>query len=239
MPDPAPFFIREPVTGFPTTTEFGQVLDTGNGPYRHRGTDLGTPEGTPLFAPAAGVVVSFTNDGSFGRHSVCLDHENGLVSLYAHMSRADVAVGQRVTAGQQLGLTGHEGFYADGTSIGYAPHLHWQLCVSTQFPTGRPTDYVLSVPINSSGKVSGIELSYEQPLFGNFGVSTNYTYANAKESGGGPLVGASKNTYNLSGSDVSWSCNTNEVLIGWKGKASGSIDQLQAICAALAPQYKL
>lgn len=70
---------------------------------------------------------------------------------------------------------------------------------STAFPAGRPTDYVLSVPINSSGKVSGIELSYEQPLFGNFGVSTNYTYANAKESGGGPLVGASKNTYNLSG----------------------------------------
>ncbi|MEP7154850.1 MAG: TonB-dependent receptor [Betaproteobacteria bacterium] len=70
---------------------------------------------------------------------------------------------------------------------------------STAFPAGRPTDYVLSVPINSSGKVSGVELSYEQPLFGNFGVSTNYTYANAKEDGGRPLVGASKNTYNLSG----------------------------------------
>ncbi len=70
---------------------------------------------------------------------------------------------------------------------------------STAFPNGRATDYLLSVPINSSGKVTGIELSYEQPVFGNFGVAANYTYANAKEDGGGPLVGASKNTYNLSG----------------------------------------
>ena len=70
---------------------------------------------------------------------------------------------------------------------------------STAFPNGRQNDYVLSVPINSSGKVSGVELSYEQPIGSNFGVSTNYTYADAKEAGGGPLVGASKNTYNLSG----------------------------------------
>ena len=60
-------------------------------------------------------------------------------------------------------------------------------------------DYILSVPINSKGKVTGIELSYEQPIMGNFGFATNYTYADAKEDGGGPLVGASKNTYNVSG----------------------------------------
>ena len=70
---------------------------------------------------------------------------------------------------------------------------------SNAFPSGHAVDYVLSVPTNSSGKVTGVELSYEQPLFGNFGVSTNFTYADAKEDGGGPLVGASKNTYNLSG----------------------------------------
>ena len=70
---------------------------------------------------------------------------------------------------------------------------------SSAFPNGIATDYVLSVPINSSGRVNGVELSYEQPLFGNFGFATNYTYADGKEDGGGPLVGASKNTYNLSG----------------------------------------
>lgn len=70
---------------------------------------------------------------------------------------------------------------------------------SNAFPAGHPVDYILSVPINSKGKVTGIELSYEQPIFGNFGFATNYTYADAKEQGGGPLVGASKNTYNVSG----------------------------------------
>lgn len=70
---------------------------------------------------------------------------------------------------------------------------------SNAFPSGHAVDYILSVPINSKGKVTGIELSYEQPLFGNFGFATNYTYADAKEDGGGPLVGASKNTYNISG----------------------------------------
>jgi iron complex outermembrane recepter protein len=70
---------------------------------------------------------------------------------------------------------------------------------SNAFPNGHLVDYVLSVPINSKGSVKGFELSYEQPLMGNFGVATNYTYADAKEDGGGPLVGASKNTYNVSG----------------------------------------
>ena len=70
---------------------------------------------------------------------------------------------------------------------------------SNAFPSGHAVDYILSVPINSKGKVTGLELSYEQPVMGNFGFATNYTYADAKEDGGGPLVGASKNTYNLSG----------------------------------------
>jgi iron complex outermembrane receptor protein len=55
------------------------------------------------------------------------------------------------------------------------------------------------MPINSKGSVKGFELAYEMPLFSNFGFSANYTYADAKEQGGGPLVGASKQTYNLGG----------------------------------------
>jgi iron complex outermembrane receptor protein len=59
--------------------------------------------------------------------------------------------------------------------------------------------YNVSSPINSKGKVKGLELSYQQPIAGNFGVVANYTYADAHEQGGGPLVGASKDTYNLTG----------------------------------------
>jgi iron complex outermembrane receptor protein len=59
--------------------------------------------------------------------------------------------------------------------------------------------YTISAPINSSGSVKGVELAWQQPIGMGFGVQANYTYANAKEDGGQDLVGASKNTYNLSG----------------------------------------
>lgn len=60
-------------------------------------------------------------------------------------------------------------------------------------------EYSVSSPVNGQGKVTGIELAVQQPLTGGFGVSGNYTYANAKEQGGGPLVGASRDTYNATG----------------------------------------
>ena len=65
--------------------------------------------------------------------------------------------------------------------------------------TGQSEVYRVTSPVNSSGKVKGLELSYQQPVGGGFGFISNYTYADAKEAGGGPLVGASKNTYNVSG----------------------------------------
>jgi iron complex outermembrane receptor protein len=65
--------------------------------------------------------------------------------------------------------------------------------------TGVMETFSISSPTNSSGKVQGLELSYQQPIWGGFGALANYTYADAEETGGGPLVGASKNTYNLTG----------------------------------------
>jgi iron complex outermembrane receptor protein len=59
--------------------------------------------------------------------------------------------------------------------------------------------YTISAPVNSSGSVKGIELAWQQPFGMGFGVQTNYTYAKAREDGGQALVGASKNTYNVSG----------------------------------------
>ena len=56
--------------------------------------------------------------------------------------------------------------------------------------------YTISAPTNSSGKVNGYELGWQQPLPAGFGVQANYTYADAKEDGAGDLVGASKQTYN-------------------------------------------
>ena len=70
--------------------------------------------------------------------------------------------------------------------------------------------YTISAPVNSKGRISGVELAWQQPIAGPFGVAANYTYADAEEKRSCPaptppldtcikdLVGASKNTYNLS-----------------------------------------
>jgi iron complex outermembrane receptor protein len=64
--------------------------------------------------------------------------------------------------------------------------------------TGTFDTYTISAPTNSSGKVRGLELAWQQPLGGGFGFAANYTYADAEESNGADLVGASKKTYNAS-----------------------------------------
>jgi iron complex outermembrane receptor protein len=91
-------------------------------------------------------------------------------------------------------------YYMDLTSyVGNGQVTRSYFTSSTAIPQGAMVPYVLTVPVNSSAKVKGFELAYEQPLLNNFGVSANYTYADAKDAKNDNVVGASKNTYNLSG----------------------------------------
>ena len=123
-------FTKPPVDD-PITWGFGvwdNSVKTGQ-QYQHRGVDFGSYH-VPVFNRALGRSrsVSFTNDGSFGI-AVCLEHEGtGLYSLYAHLSAAYVVVGQLLTEGDMIGVTGN-------TGLSTGPHLHWQVCVNTQFPT--------------------------------------------------------------------------------------------------------
>lgn len=90
-------------------------------------------------------------------------------------------------------------FYMNLTSyIGFGQVTKQFMTFSSAAPQGVLIPYVLTVPVNSKGKVKGIELAGEAPIFGNFGVGANYTYADGEEQGGGPLVGTSRHTYNLS-----------------------------------------
>jgi murein DD-endopeptidase MepM/ murein hydrolase activator NlpD len=88
----------------------------------HGGADFLSPGGTPIHAPNAGRIAVARNL-YFSGNTVIIDHGLGLFSMLAHMSAIDVHEGDRVTAGQVLGLVG-----ATGRVTG--PHLHWAVRAS-------------------------------------------------------------------------------------------------------------
>lgn len=83
----------------------------------HSGVDLRAPSGTPVKASGPGIVVLAANLYYSG-NLVIIDHGGGLVTLYAHLSSIKVEKGERVSAGQLLGLSGSTGRIT-------GPHLHW------------------------------------------------------------------------------------------------------------------
>lgn len=60
-------------------------------------------------------------------------------------------------------------------------------------------NYQVSLPINTNASVNGVELTWEQPIGENFGLSANYTWADSSSDGAKPVFGTSENTYNVSG----------------------------------------
>ncbi len=86
----------------------------------HYGVDIAAPAGTPIVAPAAGVIRLAGQRFSLEGNLVMLDHGHGLTSAFLHLSRVDVVPGERVARGQVIGAVG-----MTGRATG--PHLHWAL----------------------------------------------------------------------------------------------------------------
>ena len=84
----------------------------------HSGMDIAAPTGTPVRAPAAGIVTFAEPDLYLTGGTVLLDHGHGISSNFLHLSRIDVDVGDRVEQGQVIAAVG-----STGRSTG--PHLHW------------------------------------------------------------------------------------------------------------------
>lgn len=95
-------------------------------PRVHWGIDVAAPTGTPFVAPAGGVVTLADPNLFFEGGAVFLDHGQGMVSVFMHMSAVDVLPGDVVAQGQVLGKIG-----STGRSTG--PHLHWGVKVNNAF----------------------------------------------------------------------------------------------------------
>jgi murein DD-endopeptidase MepM/ murein hydrolase activator NlpD len=104
------------------TGSFGERIDPFNGEGAfHRGVDISTDYGTRVVAPADGVVISAGLESGYGR-LIEIQHANGIITRYGHLSAFAVGAGQRVIRGQVIGYVG-----MSGRSTG--PHLHYEVWV--------------------------------------------------------------------------------------------------------------
>lgn len=107
-----------PVQGRVSGRFGNQRVYNGSPKSPHSGMDVAAPQGTPVLAPAAGLVTFANADLYLTGGTVLLDHGHGVSSNFLHLSRIDVKVGDRVEQGQVIGAVG-----ATGRATG--PHLHW------------------------------------------------------------------------------------------------------------------
>jgi murein DD-endopeptidase MepM/ murein hydrolase activator NlpD len=102
------------------SSNYGYRIDPINGRNTfHTGVDIIASPGTPVMAAAGGVVATVTHDPEYG-NMVDVDHDNGLTTRYAHLTRSLVRVGDVVMKGQKIALVG-----ATGRVTG--PHLHFEV----------------------------------------------------------------------------------------------------------------
>lgn len=146
---------RSPIQGFDFDSDrntFGHTVDPITGRMRdHTGEDMAAAAGTPIYAPAGGVVNTATPSGGAYGNQIILDHGAGEESMYGHLSGMVVTPGQKVKKGDLIGYVG-----STGRSTG--PHLHWEtwkdgesLDPNTLFGRGAPPQEVLEAALAKFG----------------------------------------------------------------------------------------
>ncbi len=110
----------KPVPNAPITSRFGRRLHPILKVIRmHDGVDMLANNGTPIYAPADGVVKYAGINGSYGKF-VIIDHLKGFVTKYGHLSKINVKIGQKVRRGEKIGEVG-------STGLSTGPHLHYEV----------------------------------------------------------------------------------------------------------------
>lgn len=105
------------------TSRFGyRVAPTTGASTYHGGLDIGAGMGASIVSAGAGDVIYAGANGGYG-NCVMIDHGNGVVTVYAHMSSIGVSYGQYVTAGQYVGAVG-------STGVSTGPHCHFEIRIN-------------------------------------------------------------------------------------------------------------
>ncbi|MFD7545960.1 M23 family metallopeptidase [Streptomyces sp. NPDC059578] len=112
----------KPLSSYALSASYAQA--GGMWASKHSGQDFAVPTGTPVNSISGGTVVKAGpnggGDGPAYGNAVVIKHNNGKYSQYAHLSKVNVQIGQKVSAGQQIALSGNT-----GNSSG--PHLHFEI----------------------------------------------------------------------------------------------------------------
>jgi len=121
------------VSGGRITSTFGTRVHPISGEQIfHKGIDIGAGQGSPIYAYASGTIIYAGWKSGYGNF-VAIDHGNGLITRYGHMSAIYVAVGQQISVRQRIGAVG-----STGASTG--PHLHFEVLLNGEYK--NPQNYL-------------------------------------------------------------------------------------------------